>query len=217
MKISVDRKQWTASEDKILIKMINQVGTKWIDISKHLPNRNPSQCAQRWRRIKPKEKQTRVAWTQAEDDLVVELVDKLGKQWMEIQSSFPNRSSKTIRERYVNCLDPKINRSEFTKEEDDHIYYRFIEIGPKWAQISKEINSRSENQVKNRFHHKIRKDYLQIKHPYYQRTLSQAKKDQQSSIIKEEFATDMIDFSQYQYFNEDHEFSMCYFYSNPEL
>ncbi|KAM3140094.1 hypothetical protein pb186bvf_007894 [Paramecium bursaria] len=159
----------------------------------------------------------RITWTKEEDELVIELVEKYGKQWRVIQSSLPNRSSKTIRERYVNCLDSKINRGDFTKEEDDYIYKRFTEIGPKWSQISKEINNRSENQVKNRFHHKIRKEYLQIDHPYYQRTLIQSKKVKQSSIIKEELVTDMVECSQYNYFNEDHEFSLCYFYSNPEI
>ncbi|KAM3140073.1 hypothetical protein pb186bvf_007873 [Paramecium bursaria] len=161
-----NRKLWTSVEDKLLKNLINIHGTKWIRISQELNDRNPSQCAQRWKRIKP-ESNGRRPWTKEEDDLLITLHNYLGSNWKKMTESFTDRSGKSIRERIVNHLAIQINKDQFSKEEDDHIYKRYQDIGPKWTLISKELNNRSENQVKNRFHHQIKPNYLNDKHSYY--------------------------------------------------
>jgi len=56
-----------------------------------------------------------------------------------------NRTSKQIRERYINQLDPTINHSKFTEEEDLIIVESFNTIGPKWSEISKRLFGRPVN------------------------------------------------------------------------
>lgn len=53
LKKTQNRKIWTSKEDKLLERAIQDYGTNWKEVAKHLYNRNPSQCAQRWKRIKP--------------------------------------------------------------------------------------------------------------------------------------------------------------------
>ena len=64
-----------------------------------------------------------------------------------------------MRERYINKLDPKINWRPFTKIEDELIVAMFKLLGKKWSKISKSLNGRPENMVKNRFYSHIRKHY----------------------------------------------------------
>jgi hypothetical protein len=48
-------------------------------------------------------------------------------------------------------LNPKIRRDPFTIEEDIIILEKRLKIGNKWSEIVKELQGRTENNVKNRF------------------------------------------------------------------
>ena len=54
-------------------------------------------------------------------------------------------------ERYVNYLDPNINRSPFTPEEDALLLARYNEFGPKWLKISTFFSKRTGMTLKNRY------------------------------------------------------------------
>jgi myb proto-oncogene protein len=73
---------------------------------------------------------------------------------------FPGISGKQIRERYINKIDPAINKDQWTKEEDLVILNEYHQTGCKWSQISAKLNGRPENMVKNRFYGYIRRVYL---------------------------------------------------------
>ena len=49
----VMRKEWTREEDRRLKAAIQKHGTNWKPVAETMGDRNPSQCAQRWKRIKP--------------------------------------------------------------------------------------------------------------------------------------------------------------------
>ncbi|CAD8166503.1 unnamed protein product [Paramecium octaurelia] len=70
------------------------------------------------------------------------------------------RSSKQIRERFLNNLDPEINREKFTIQEDQIILEQYRIYGPKWSEIAKMLNRRPENQVKNRFYSYIKRVHM---------------------------------------------------------
>ncbi len=70
-----------------------------------------------------------------------------------------NRSGKQVRERYINKLDPLINKESFSESEDKKIIQLYHSIGPRWSEISKFLNGRPENMVKNRFYSHIKKHY----------------------------------------------------------
>lgn len=65
-----------------------------------------------------------------------------------------------MRERWLNKLNPAIDRSRFSPQEDDKIVELYRKIGPKWKEISNELAGRTENMVKNRFYSSIKKNLL---------------------------------------------------------
>jgi myb proto-oncogene protein len=78
------------------------------------------------------------------------------KNWNQIANSFnmtlnSQRNGKQCRERWVNFLNPNIRRDPFTIEEDLIILEKRLNIGNKWSEIIKDMEGRTENNVKNRF------------------------------------------------------------------
>lgn len=62
--------------------------------------------------------------------------------------------------RYINKLDPSLNNDQFTEDEDKNIIDKYYKIGPRWSEIAKYLQGRSENMVKNRFYSFIKKAYV---------------------------------------------------------
>ncbi|CAD8193753.1 unnamed protein product [Paramecium octaurelia] len=159
------RKPWTPSEDRLLTELKRNKDYDWIEVARRIEGRNPSQCSQRWKRIKGFK--LRRTWTKEEDTKLLELVNAHGLNWCLISTFFENRSGKQVREHYLNQLDPQINTSPWSMEEDKKIVELYQSIGGKWSVITKALNQRSENSVKNRFYSCLRHKYLNIKNPYY--------------------------------------------------
>jgi len=58
-------------------------------------------------------------WTQNEDVILVQLVEKIGAQkWTMISEYLPTRIGKQCRERWHNHLNPKIKKIGWSKEEE---------------------------------------------------------------------------------------------------
>jgi hypothetical protein len=129
-------------------------GKNWKEIARQVPGRSHTQCSQRWRRINNSPK---MKWSKEEDKLLLELVNKNGKNWESISKHFEGKTVKQLKERFTNKLDPGINRSRFTAEEDDLIISLFVKLGPKWGEITQNFPGRPDNMVKNRFYSYIRK------------------------------------------------------------
>ncbi|CAK79569.1 unnamed protein product (macronuclear) [Paramecium tetraurelia] len=159
-------KLWDKKEDAILKKAYIRFNGNWRSIAEQLPGRNMNQCSQRWRRLNPQENNKKKKWEFEDDQKIIQLVQKFDKNWSEIAKHFPDKSGKQIRERYINKLDPSINMSSWTKEEDNIILNFYKENGPKWCMISKQLKGRPENFVKNRFYSYIRRVLLGQQNPY---------------------------------------------------
>jgi hypothetical protein len=110
--------------------------------------------------------QTRQAWSEMEDLVLVELVSEHGpKAWNfisdqlndRVHETFPVRKAKQCRERWTSNLDPEINKEPWSLQEDLMLKEKHEEIGNKWSEIAKFLKNRTENQVKNRFNHLKRK------------------------------------------------------------
>lgn len=99
-------------------------------------------------------------WSAKEDELLIQIASEKGskKPWTEIASELNARSGskairtgKQCRERWINYLDPEINRGFWTTKEDIKLLESFIQLGKKWAEIAKRVGKRTENCVKNRW------------------------------------------------------------------
>ena len=62
-------------------------------------------------------KESRLPWTPEEDDLIREMVQRLGlRRWCKMALHLPTRTAKQIRERWHNQLDPVITRAPWSHE-----------------------------------------------------------------------------------------------------
>merc|ERR1711862_59839 len=98
-------------------------------------------------------------WSAREDERLKHLVAEHGsKKWATIASRLEGRSGLQCSKRWHNHLQPQLTKSPWTPEEDQEIWYRVTEMGPKWVQISKKyMPSRAANDIMNRWRAVIRK------------------------------------------------------------
>lgn len=108
-------------------------------------------------------------WTPTEDDLIRKLVKENGtQQWAVIAErlnkalKFQGRSGKQCRERWHNHLDTLIVKDPWSLEEEKILFEKHIELGNKWADISKFIKGRTDNSIKNHFYSSLRRQYRKI-------------------------------------------------------
>ncbi len=150
-------KKWTHAEDQHLIHLAElNKGKKWKWVADQIPGKKDSQCRSRWERIRPGMKQGR--WTPEEDELLKKIYSKYGDKWSELAKHLTNRTGKQVRDRLKNVLDPKLEKKEFSPEDDEKIYKLFEERGPKWKEIQQEyFPDRTADFIKNRFYSHYRK------------------------------------------------------------
>lgn len=75
--------------------------------------------------------------------MVVQLVHRYGaKKWTLIAKHLNGRIGKQCRERWHNHLDPAINKSAWTDEEDRLLAQAHDQYGNQWAKIAKLLPGR---------------------------------------------------------------------------
>lgn len=126
------------------------------------------------------ERKKRSLWKPEEDAQLLALIDKHGKNWRELSNYMHDRTSKQIRDRYMQILKPGLKKEKWTKEEDEIILSFYLEMGSKWSKIAPYVPGRSDNQIKNRFYQSISKN------PLYQKKLSNNKKSSEKSSVSSE-------------------------------
>ena len=122
--------------------------------------RTSRQIRDRMRKLADVPTAGKIKWTTAERALMVSAVETEKKmkgqvRWYKVRAQLAAkgyyRTSKQIRERYVNLDDPDLNHSPWTAAEDAKLMAIDIHLG--WSAIRKKyFPTRSQNGIKNRFH-----------------------------------------------------------------
>lgn len=96
---NVKKTAWTKDEDQLLLKLYKANGPKWSSIARKITGRTDDACSKRYREaLDPRLKKGE--WTDEEDALMYEVLDRHGPgSWKEVGNKL-NRSSLGCRNRY---------------------------------------------------------------------------------------------------------------------
>jgi myb proto-oncogene protein len=125
-------KTWTNEEDNQLLELYQKFPKKWAEIAALMNDRNENQCLHRYRRLSQLGKNHKI-WSSEEDETIKKLIKKYGKNWKLLSEMLGSKNGKQIRERFINKLDPRIKKEDWSEEEDHKILELYSKIGSKWS------------------------------------------------------------------------------------
>ncbi|KAJ3448062.1 snRNA-activating protein complex subunit [Anaeramoeba flamelloides] len=145
--------KWSKEDDEKLVELVgNSKIVEWDVIGTHFEQFSVTDCLKRFRFIKNITK-CKGPWNKTEDDLLRYAIKKLGdSSWLNIASLVTGRNSKQCRERWCNQINPNINHSPFSLEEEELLIAKQLELGNKWSKIAKFFKGRPDNMLKNMWH-----------------------------------------------------------------
>ena len=100
--------------------MYDKYPKKWANIAAMMGDRNENQCLHRYRRLSQLGINRKI-WSSEEDETIKKMIKKVGKNWKLLSEMIGTKTGKQIRERFINKLDPKIKREDWSDEEDRKI------------------------------------------------------------------------------------------------
>ncbi|KAK9761423.1 Myb- protein A [Basidiobolus ranarum] len=141
--------KWSPEDDNSLRELMNipAYSHQWKLISESI-QRSPKSCQQRWkRRLDPTLNKS--SWTPEEDRMIVENVEKFGRDWHAVVKEMPGRDHATVAERYDNYLAPYLKKGKWSFDESKLMLEGLIKYGRSWADIHQLIPWRSRIYIRN--------------------------------------------------------------------
>lgn len=148
--------RWTPEEDQLLrqevLAQLSQGGVRdWQNIAAKLPGRTNKDCRKRWHNVVAGG-MNKGHWTDAEDKLLIDAVNTHGKSWTVVADVVKTRNAEQCSKRWKQSLDPQLNRSQWTEEENKLLLEAYKIKGSQWKEIQVEyFPTRSRNTIKNQF------------------------------------------------------------------
>jgi hypothetical protein len=153
--VTVKEGKWTGEEDAKLTDAVKKHGgNNWFAVAALVPGRTNQQCRQRWiRSLDPGTR--RGKWTGEEDAKLTAAVKKHGCScWITVAALVPGRTNQGCHRRWLQSLDPDINRGKWTEEEDAMLTHAVKEQGSiSWGAVSALVPSRTNDQCRLRWPH----------------------------------------------------------------
>ncbi|KAK1261267.1 Transcription factor GAMYB [Acorus gramineus] len=99
-------------------------------------------------------------WTEREDEILRDYVVKHGEgNWEEVakKTGLNKRSGKSCRFRWKEHLKPGLNKSKLSEKEKQLIVRLHSQFGNHWSIIASQIPGRTDNEVKNYWHTRVKR------------------------------------------------------------
>lgn len=150
--------KWSKEEDDLFKSLMkNEPKPDWNELVSYFPGKTAIQIEERWEKVIDPAL-IKGSWTPEEDEKIISFVAEFGlKNWTKLAELLPGRIGKQCRERWRNHLDPGVNTSPFTQEEDEMLIDLHEKLGNSWVKISEMMPGRSDNAVKNRWNSTLKK------------------------------------------------------------
>ncbi|KIO13068.1 hypothetical protein M404DRAFT_994019 [Pisolithus tinctorius Marx 270] len=155
MRQGITRKNhaWTPTSDERLIKAVHMFGHNWSLVSRYVSeDATPVQCSTRYQRsLDPSVK--RVNWTLEEDARLRIAAAAYGQSWVDVAAAMPGRTNDQCRDRWNEQVNPNLNRSPWSPEEDKALLDVVRENeNAAWKEISKLLGTgRTDTMCRNRY------------------------------------------------------------------
>ncbi|RDW68753.1 uncharacterized protein DSM5745_08513 [Aspergillus mulundensis] len=151
------RRNWTPEEDVILKREVRRVQAEgdnisWHDIAAFLPGRTNKDCRKRWYGTAAA-KVKKGPWTESEDERLRRAIERHGTKWAVVASVVGTRLPDQCSKRWSHAINPDINHSPWTPQEDELLMQYVNKHGHYWQQIvSLYFPGRTSLAAKNRYH-----------------------------------------------------------------
>jgi hypothetical protein len=157
--------KWTQEEMDLLRKLVEtykDTAPRWNEVAANFADHTAIECLTKWQTLtNPPVIKGKGSWTAEEDLILREKRQLYGRKWAKIAAHLPGRQGKQCRERYVNHLDTELKKGEWTDDEEAILIAMHEHYGNRWANISKNLPGRSDNDVKNHWYSTIQRKFAQ--------------------------------------------------------